>query len=883
MPTVDAQQLRAVVGAAHRIGERLVPVAVRADPQWSGPDVLDGATPIRVAVCPSPLAVRAALADYSAESGELLAMLTPCDDRDLGPDVLARVAKRRVLSLDPFTAVTALFGATVLDPTLVRDDRWLIDDLIELAPPGGWPAARPVSGVLDADLAWQTWHRERFGDVAIPGSVADVIEIGERSAVGETLRSLIEERRHRVATRWAQGVAPVELLVDLIAYGNTDDLVAFGLIADVLYAITDDPALAHQQTLARVRFEPVLGRDRLNAAAARRWADAAHQLLDTSGSPSTHLDRAEQLLADNGSADLAVLSDRLPRGFELRLAVLAGALRTEDIAAAETALADIRRHQLALRRPARVAKAEAALRLLRRSRRRGTTTPASSFAEAVTGYAADGAWVDELRLRLADGDSVPELAAVYTDLGAAIDAERREADVQFATLLADWSKSEPVHDPRLAPLEHVLTEIVAPVAADAPVLVLVCDGMSLAVANELLRDIALEGWTLATPADREAWPTGVALLPTVTEVSRTSLLAGSRIEGGQAEEQTGFTSHPALRAASNPAKPPVLFHKGRLMGPSGQALPDDVRAVLADTAQRVVGVVVNTVDDHLNRGQQIHVDWGLDTIKPVAWLLDAAAEAGRVVVLTADHGHVIHGEGAMLRPAGSDVGERWRTAPPEPQPDEVEVAGPRVLKSGRVVLPADGRIRYGGHKHGYHGGATPQEVLVPVAVLARTLPEGWVHRPLAAPAWWNAEPSLPALSPAPARPRPAPPTRAPQPTLFEPEPAPAAEPVSAGVDTWVTTLLAGPTFVAQRQRLPRPIPDERIAGYLRHIHHNGGEIPLATLATRTGEPPDQLRMTLTMLQRLLNVDGTEILAVRGDQTVELNTSLLAIQFEVAIP
>ena len=42
-------------------------------------------------------------------------------------------------------------------------------------------------------------------------------------------------------------------------------------------------------------------------------------------------------------------------------------------------------------------------------------------------------------------------------------------------------------------------------------------------------------------------------------------------------------------------------------------------------------------------------------------------------------------------------------------------------------------------------------------------------------------------------------------------------------------------------------------------------------------------MTLTMLQRLLNVDGTEILAVRGDQTVELNTSLLAIQFEVAVP
>ena len=43
--------------------------------------------------------------------------------------------------------------------------------------------------------------------------------------------------------------------------------------------------------------------------------------------------------------------------------------------------------------------------------------------------------------------------------------------------------------------------------------------------------------------------------------------------------------------------------------------------------------------------------------------------------------------------------------------------------------------------------------------------------------------------------------------------------------------------------------------FLDLIDANGGTIPLAALSARTGEPPDTLRMALTLVQRLVNLDG----------------------------
>jgi hypothetical protein len=881
MPRADLAQVRALVAAYAATEDGRRALALQADADWTGPALVEaGSRSIRVVPCLAPLSVREALVNYTPEDN-LLVVLTPCSGAELGLDVRTRLVKGDVLPLDPFSSILALFGASVLDPEVVAE-RWLIDDLIALAPSTGWSERLPLGGVLDVDVAWQTWHSARLGLDDEPADLEALVRLGDVPEVGAALAQLAPGHRARVAIRWNETAgAPAQVLVDLLATGNGGDVAALGLVAGTLWATTDQPEVAAVQSLARARLEDRLGRDQLDPATASAWAAASAAVLASSARPADIVDAAEAYLSRADAVELAAYSDVLPRGFDLRLQAIAQALSAGDAERAAGILSWVHLHQLADRRQHRLSAAEAALRLVWRRSARAETTP-TTFAAAVDAYAADGAFVDEAVHLLSDGDGIAELAGVYATLAAEAADERAGSVAAFVKLLVEWSRSEPAPDARIVPLEHVLAEVVAPIAASTPVLVVVCDGMGLPVAHQLLRDLRREHWAPAAPETRDGWPVGVALLPTVTEASRTALLTGSRTIGGQAEERAGFTAHPGLRAVSTPTRPPVLFHKAALVGPAGTALPDEVREVVADPDQRVVGVVVNAVDDHLARGDQVRVGWDLASFRPLGWLLDAAAEAGRVVVLTADHGHVLQRPDSIVRqlPGG---GERWRIPPPPPQDDEVEVAGPRVLLgNGRVVLPADGRLHYGGHKHGYHGGATPEEVLVPVEVLARRLPDGWQHRPVTTPDWWDAEtPSVP----------PPPPPRlstsrlgpvSGQASLFETDtgPGPVVAPVAR--TTWVDGLLASPAFLANRERvrLPRPISDERIRTYLAEVDANGGALQLTALSTRTGEPTDTLRMALTLVQRLVNLDGAEILAVRADGTIELNQQLATIQFEL---
>jgi len=100
----------------------------------------------------------------------------------------------------------------------------------------------------------------------------------------------------------------------------------------------------------------------------------------------------------------------------------------------------------------------------------------------------------------------------------------------------------------------------------------------------------------------------------------------------------------------------------------------------------------------------------------------------------------------------------------------------------------------------------------------------------------------------------------------------------------VDVLLASPAFAAHRAgvRLPRPLPDDRLRRYLDAIAANGTTIALPALAAITGEPAGTLRMTLSVVQRLLNADGAAVLSVRDDGSVVCNLELLALQFDLGL-
>ena len=71
-------------------------------------------------------------------------------------------------------------------------------------------------------------------------------------------------------------------------------------------------------------------------------------------------------------------------------------------------------------------------------------------------------------------------------------------------------------------------------------LLLVLDGMSTSVARELIADLAGRGWIehTLTPARPV-----ISVLPSVTRVSRTSLLSGRLADGAQASEKAAFAEH----------------------------------------------------------------------------------------------------------------------------------------------------------------------------------------------------------------------------------------------------------------------------------------------------------------------------------------------------
>jgi hypothetical protein len=113
--------------------------------------------------------------------------------------------------------------------------------------------------------------------------------------------------------------------------------------------------------------------------------------------------------------------------------------------------------------------------------------------------------------------------------------------------------------------------------------------------------------------------------------------------------------------------------------------------------------VLSADDDSLPKGRQLlDPAWRPEDVPRLPQLLDPAANAGRIVVLTGDHGDLLeHGSEHRQHTGG---GARWRPDGGTPKGDEVVVSGPRVLVSeGRAILAATEDARYGKRVHAYHG------------------------------------------------------------------------------------------------------------------------------------------------------------------------------------
>lgn len=860
-------------------------IGVRYEGRWKGPETLDvGDGPARVAWCPSALSAREALSASGRD--ETLVLLTDRTPADLGADVLARLAKGKLFSVIPWEILQDLFGAGGLDRRLLHE-RWMADALLEAAPPEGFPPS--PTGFLDADTAWGAYLTRGLGFASGAPDARGLVEWASDPVRVARFQSAAPEARAAVGRRLSETIGPLATPVLLAAESAASpaDALTIGLVCRVLFhpEARTVPGLRS----AAVRLEPILGGTSLSPEVGARWADEAEALLSARWKDlptgiryatwKAALDRADALLAALKGQAGAFLSDFLPSSLEQRLRRTAAALSTGlasgrfDLAEMERLRTDVARHLLADRNPERADAVDAACRLARWIDGQAGRQRASTFFGLCREFVDSSSYVDAARERLSIAESVGEVASAYRALLSRLAELREDENRAFGAELARWC-SAPGSSASEIPVEDVLLRVVAPIAQGRRVLLVVLDGMSYGVFRALSPDLVGAGWKeLASEAVGRRL-SALSAVPSVTEVSRASLLCGALVTGGSADEKTGFSRQPDLLAACRAKRPPLLFHKADLAGPGGTGVSPRVLETVEAPENRVVAAVLNAVDDHLLKGDQLHVRWSLATLQPLRALLDAASAASRVVILTADHGHVVERE--LAARSSSDSGERYRPPTSPPLDDEVVIEGPRVPAAygGEVVVPWSERVRYGQKKNGYHGGATPQEMVVPLAVWVATeeRPAGWELLGPDLPTWW--EPGAAAApAPAPAVPKGA---AAPKGAAREQLELPVA------VDDWIARLLASTAYADQKSLHGRlQGADEHVRVLLAALESFGGQATKAALARKMDLPAFRLAGLLPAVRRLLNVDGYAVLAVDdASDTVTLNRGLLEAQFDL---
>ena len=99
---------------------------------------------------------------------------------------------------------------------------------------------------------------------------------------------------------------------------------------------------------------------------------------------------------------------------------------------------------------------------------------------------------------------------------------------------------------------------------------------------------------------------------------------------------------------------------------------------------------------------------------------------------------------------------------------------------------------------------------------------------------------------------------------------------------WIVRLLSSSVFTAQRRMAGRRAPSEQhVKAFLKALDQHRYRIPRRALAEALGQPDVHIPGVLVGLQRLLNIDGYQIVTVDEDSgTIELNVQLLTKQFEI---
>jgi len=804
---------------------------------------VDGVS-IQLFFCISELALREKLVQHDSSADARLVVLWPQERSSLGKDVLARLWHNEPKHIAPWRMLEQLLGVQNIDPRLrVKSYRWLAEELLSCH--DRYRREIRFGPVLDIERAWQALgmglldYREHGLD--LQGLLKWSLQSNTPTRVAALSPDVQANLKDWLQPRLSVLSQVVELL---LSNGHGGRLVSVGLVCTVLYA--DENATEQNVFKARGRFsERFFNGEHCSDGILRRFSNevqlfVTHAAARADNSLDIYFSEAEQELARLDMLSASIQSDVLPGSYALRLQAFAEALGKTLKAAgankfsplAQEALESLQTHRLARLREQQLQRARFAVRLCA-----WLQTPQlenASLDVLIAGYVSEGGYVDWARSRMWQGDEHEQLSALY---------------------------------------ERLLK--------------------SQAVYRELQEDLLRQRWIEWQPVTNTRAACLIAALPSVTKYSRHSLLTGHLSEGNSTTEKKAFQVHESLRKCGGAQHRPILWHKAELEEPGTAGLSASVRESIAETRNKVLAAVVNAVDDQLSSNAQLAVQWQISNIPVLRVLLESARDAGRLIILCSDHGHVLD-QGILVKNSG-DEAERYKPSGTTPAKGEALVQGRRVLSDGAVVVPYSEQLRYANKKMGYHGGASLQELVIPLGVYSasgeKLALQGWKEVGVQTPDWWSTETINDEDQDVAARPRavdnPAKSKKV-KPKLGDRIDDMFAEAEEEPIDKksenpdWLMSLMISPVYSEMKTRAGRVvISDQQVSSLLSFLAEHGCQQMFAAVGQALDIPTMRITGVLAGIQKLLNVDGYPVLAVdRASKTVKLDLVSLKTQFEL---
>lgn len=867
---------------------------VRTDLEYIGSDsiTVEDET-YRVKACRSDLEARELLC--AATQGTKAILLFRTQHNKLGPDLLARFAARRLLAIDPTAALKELFGVKTIDPR-ISDHKILIEALVLKAAQGY--GQRSAVGVLDADLAWSVLLEQP----EIAGNRPDLIKL-LRMSIDPVAWDAIARLEPEIAAlffKWIgeRGGSALDYICDAIVKQGTapELLLPIGLCLGPLFKKCQDDE-ENVRVIARGRLEPYLAGKTIDPESADLWYRAALSACDGLN-PSQKRALAQKvdnllsaLKAEALSTELQYSLLGIENCFNNFAEALASYLRRKgQNGLPELCIAQHRleSHGLSghLEYRTRIEQSNMACRLAVWTKREEMPTLGSSLSAQMQHYFSSSSYADRALVSIANSDERADIENVYEKVRKSAAQIRVEEQIKMAKAVAEWNADPQDHS--ILRVEDIINQLVAPLAKQRKVLLLVLDGMSCSVFSELVEDLTRRDWLTIGKDDKSN--AALAAIPSLTAISRKALFSGKVDHQDKRTEVVAFRESESLAPVSIKSKP-KLFLKGDLSEAGNTTLSTEVRDTLENLNQQVVSILLNVVDDQLSGSDQLKITWEVDKLHFLRQILESACVGERTVILVSDHGNVL--ELNQTQKIGEKLkgGDRYRDEGELIDPvNEIRIEGTRVEQATgqrAVVTAATDRIRYSGKKAGYHGGCADMELVIPIAILQKgqeDTPEGWDYVDLIAPDWWqwdSNESDVEEVSKASARPRKRKTTAKVEPDTLNLELS-LQETSEQTEAAWIDSLFNSEVFKEQFESLGRtPLKKAMVRSFVNIMAQRKGAAPMTVLASEMGLPAMRLRGMIAQLRRLFNIDGYEIVSEEKDTSrITFDTSMALKQFSV---